>query len=228
MGLSLAQIRAEVLAECGIDATDLDATGTGNLDLIINTSWWDVSDKLDFNEKEDDTTFATITGTREYDLSVKIQAAATVTFEALQRIFILNPDTNDHVPLDEWSVARYESEYNEATTTRAFPTNFVRREGWIRLWPVPDAAYTLTVYFLKTLSDIPSNGPVVPQSWHEIIKYGAVWRLHHRYRDYNSAREVKQTQMGLIASAQTTQGKEDASKQMIGVEVPTRPTGRRY
>lgn len=228
MGLTLANLRAETLAEAGIDATDLDASGTTNLDLLINQSWWEVMDKLDFNEKKGNTTFATVAGTREYDLAAKILASAAVTFEAFQSLFIKDPDTLDHIQLDEWSIPKYESEYNEDTTMRDFPTAFARREGWIRLNPVPDDVYTLTVYFLKTLSDVPSNGPTVPQAWHEIIKYGAVWRLHHRYRDYNSAREVKQTQMDLIASAQTTQGKEDVSKNNIGVEVPVRPTSRRY
>lgn len=229
MGLSLAQLRTEVLRECGLDATDLDpGGGTEILDLLINQSWWEVQDKLGFDEKEDDTDVETVAGTFEYNLSTVIFAADAVIFEALQKVFILNPDTGKKVELIETSNSKWEEEHTTEITSRGIPTHYMRRGGIIRLSPVPDAVYTLTLYHLITLSDIPSAGPQVPQSWHEIIKYGAVWRGHHSYRDYNSAREVKQTQMGLIASAQTTSGKEDASKKMYGVEVPTRPSGRRY
>lgn len=228
MGLSLAQIRSEVLFECGIDATDLDSSGTANLDLIINQSYWDVMDKFNFREKQDNTTFATVAGTRDYNLASKILTAASVVFEALRSVYVLNPDSLQHVPLDEWSIPMYEGQYNEDTDSRDIPTNFVRDGGIVRVYPTPDDVYTLTVYYLKTLGDVPVGGPEIPQSWHEIVKDGAIWRVHKRYRDFNSANEVKAIQEAAIYKAITVPAKEDANKKNIGVSVPTREVGRRY
>lgn len=228
MGLSLAQIRNEVLEECGIDAVDLDAAGSDNLDLIINQSWWEIMDKFDFREKQDDAIISTVVGQRDYNLASTILAADAVAFEALRGVFLLDPDTNEHQPLDEISIRKYETLYNEDEESRDEPTNYVRDGGIIRLWPTPDDVYDITLYFLKTLSDVAAGGPDVPQAWHEIIKYGAIWRTHHRFRDYTSAKEVRDTQLALIASAQTNVGKEDKYKGQIGVSVPTREFGRRY
>src|SRR5687768_5234471 len=125
MGLTLANIRAEVLAEAGIDATDLDAAGSDNLDLLINQSWWEIMDKFDYREKQASTTFATVAGTRDYDLAAKIQTAASVTFEALRHVFLLDPDTQKHEELIEESISKYETEYSEDTDLRDQPTNFM-------------------------------------------------------------------------------------------------------
>jgi hypothetical protein len=228
MGLTLANLRAEVLVELGVDATDLDSSGSANLDLLINSSWWEVMDKFNFREKEDDCTFATVAGTRDYNLATKILAADTTVFDALKQVSILNPDSEQHVRLMEMSIGEYESQYSEDTDTRDIPTHYVRYGGSIRLFPTPDDAYTLTVYYLKVLTDVASGGPDVPQSWHEIVMYGAVWRGHHRFRDYNSANEARAVQASLIASAMTVPAKEDANKKYIGVELPHLSSGRRY
>lgn len=228
MGLSLAQIRAEVLVELGVDATDLDSSGSANLDLLINQSYWDVMDKFSFREKESNTTFATVAGTRDYNLTSKISTAASVTFEALRSVFVKNDDSLEHERLIEESIAAYEEEYSEDIDARDYPTHYVRDGGIIRLRPTPDDAYTLTVYFLKTLTDVASAGPDVPQSWHEIVKDGAVWRGHKRFRDFNSAQQVKLLQESAIRNALTQPAKEDAFKKFAGVSVPTREVGRRY
>jgi hypothetical protein len=228
MGLSLATLRTETLAELGIDSTDLDSSGTTNLDLLINQSWWEIMDKFNFHSKESSTTFATVASTRDYNLATKILASASVVFDALRYVSILNPDTDAHSRLNEISKDWYESNYSEDTTLIDIPTAFLRDGGIIRLHPTPDDAYTLTVYYLTVLADVPSGGPDVPQSWHEIVKYGAVWRGHHRYRDYNSAQAVRNTQVGLIRSAMTDTAKEDTFKKYVGVELPHLSSLRRY
>lgn len=228
MGLTLANIRAEVLAELGVDATDLDATGSDNLDLLINQSWWDIMDKFSFREKEDNTTFATVSGTRDYNLATKISTAASVVFEALRGVYIKNPDSLEHSRLIEWSIQEYEGNYSEDVDTHDIPTHYVRDGGIIRVYPTPDAAYTLTVYFLKTLGNVAANGPDVPQAWHEIIKDGAIWRGHKRFRDLNSAERVRAMQERSIRNALTTPAKEDSFKKEIGVSLPHLPSGRRY
>lgn len=228
MGLTLANLRAEVLAECGIDATDLDATGSANLDLIINQSYWDVMDKFSFREKETYTSFALTIGTYIYNLSSKIQTAASVTFEALRRVYVYNSDELKDKELTEVSLEKFKERHSEDTNARDIPNAFLRIGGEIHLDPVPDKAYTLKPFFLKTLSDVPTAGPEIPQSWHEIVKDGAIWRVHKRFRDYNSAEQIKRIQDIAISRALTVPSKEDSFKKLAGVELPHLPSGRRY
>lgn len=228
MGLSLINLRAETLAELGVDSTDLDATGSANLDLLINRSWWEVAGKFKFHSMESHTTFPTVSGTREYNLTTVINTAAMVVFEALKYLSVLNPDSNQHVPLTEWSVAQYEANYNEDTETRDIPTNYVRYGDGVLLYPTPDDVYTITTYFTTVLPDVPSGGPDVPQEWHEMVLYGAIWRGHARFRDYNSRDSVRNAQIGLISTAQTDLAKDDKEKKFIGVELPHLSSGRRY
>lgn len=227
MGISLATIRANVLRDLGVDATDLDASGTANLDLLINRSWWEVMDKFDFKEKQSKTEFALTVGTYSYDLAAKINTAASIVFDALREVFIVDDDDNSS-PLTPVSRREFEENLDIASSAQDIPSRYSREGGNIYVAPVPDDTYTLRVYHLTILADIPSGGPVIPQAWHEIIELGAIWRGHMTFRDFNSATDVQKIQIGLIRSAQTVSGKEDSYNKFSGVEVLNRPSGRRY
>lgn len=225
-GLSLATLRTEVLSELGIDSDDLDASGSTELDLLINRSWWEIMDKFDFREKEASSTFDTVSGTSEYDIVAEIDP---IIWDALQNVSINDPDSEQQTNLIAKTIQWYRANYNANTELYAMPTNYIRSNNNIILFQTPDDAYTITLDHLAILADVPSAGPQCPQSWHEVIMYGAVWRGHMKFRDYNSANAVKAHQISLIATSQTNSGKEDkmASK-LYGVSVPTREFGRRY
>lgn len=220
MPLSMAVLRSETLEHLGIDATDLDASGSANLDLLINRSWWDICDRFKFKEKELSATFSTVIGTRSYLLQT---IASTNVFEAIQYIWIVDPNTGNHIRLDPISLEWYENNYNESDDQQAQPTNYFHNNGYIYLWPTPNAVYDMGLWYNYVLSDLTAGNPSIPQSWHESILYGAVARGHRRARDYNSAAQMEQMLEVSISRRATTESKEDSSIKMSGMQVYHNP-----
>lgn len=217
MSISTALLRSETLEHLGIDAEDLDATGTANLDLIINRSWWEVSDEFDFKEKETLSTFPTVAGTRTYTI---VTVLSEVADEAIQSVSYLDPETDQHVPIDRMSIGWYEENYNAQTTLQARPIRWMHYGGLLYLYPTPDQVYTIIIYHKTVLPDLSGTvSPTIPQNWHEAILFGAVQRGHVRARDYNSA-NLMQIQYELkIRKLQTTDAKEDKEDKMSGVRI---------
>lgn len=216
-------MRSEVLAHLGMDAEDLDESGTTNLDLLINRSFWEVQDKFAFREKQEKIVFSTVAGTREYTLTTVVTGVdSTITLEAFQSISITDPDTSDHIPLDSLTPREYESEYNEQTSVQDMPTHYILHGGKIILYPTPDEAYSCTLYILKILAD--DGYTTIPQAWHEIVMLGAIYRGHLRNRDFNSASQVKAQQIALLNSTPTQEAKEEIKNRYVGVDV----IGREY
>ena len=228
-GISLATMKDNVLSMTGANvesfASVLDPTGDVNLTLICNKSWWEVSDRFDFREKQDVTDFDTVASQAAYLISTEL---APKIYDALRNLAIQDPTTTQFSNLKELSIVDYMNLLNEDPNQEAQPTNFIRDGGYIYFWPTPDQIYTMRLHHLIVLADIPTNGPTVPQSWHEIIELGAVYRGYLFIRDYNSANTVRAQQIAMINSIATNQAKEDYYKPMLGVSVPTREFGRRY
>lgn len=214
----MTQMRSEVLEHLGIDATDLDATGSDNLDLLINRSWWEVCDKFSFKEKEALATFNTVAGTRSYDLPTN-----ATSFEALQLVAYKDPDTDAHIHLKQTSWHWYEQNYSEDSDEQDAPEFYLRKDNDLYIYPTPDDVYTITLHYLKTLDDL-SSSLAIPQAWHEIILFGAVWRGKMRQNDSAGAMVFKRHQLALIESSLTTASKEDREQKYHGVEV----LGREY
>jgi len=166
MGLSVAQLISKLRKATGQDSDDLSDT---DATLQLNIAYWEVIDIFPLREKEVRVTFPTVAGIRAYN--------APTPFEALRHLAILNPASNVHVPLDQMAEDRYEKVYDEDSDTQGFPTNYVREGCQFLLYPTPDDAYTITMRYWTTLSDLSdSQNPNIPQSWHELIYLGALWR----------------------------------------------------
>lgn len=208
MGLSLAQLRTEVREHLGVDSVELiDA----DVDLLLNRSWWKVADDFDFREKETSRSYNTVAGTSTI-------ASATDT-EGLQGVSIEDTNSKQHTSLSPMTIGVYETEYADISSTRAKPTHYVRRGSNIILFPTPDAAYEITEYYLKTLADIASTGPTIPQSWHEIIMYGAVYRGFARIGDYNRSRAARTMQVELMSTQETVDTTEKVDRPTAGLQM---------
>jgi hypothetical protein len=221
MSISYTLLKSELLAHLGIDATDLDATGTAVIDLTINRAWWEVADVFDFKEKETLTTFPTVAGTRSY---VIITALSETADEAIQSVSYKDPNTLEHIVVDRTSFNWYEENYNEQTSLRAAPIKWFHYNGFMYLYPTPDQIYTITVYHKTVLADLSgTSAPVIPQNWHEAILYGAIKRGFLRARDFTSANYWDTEYRKKLQMSQTTDAKEDAEDKMASARVLRNP-----
>lgn len=219
MGLSLANLRAEFLAHTGLETSDFD-NGNTDIDLIINRSWWEIMDKLDFREKEASDTYTTEIGENTYTITELF--GSTSIFDAIREV-TLNYN-NKQYKLNQMTLAVFNENYNSDEGEYAMPTHYIRDGSNMILWPTPDLEYNLTLYFQQVLSDIPSAGPDVPQSWDEIVLYGAVWRGFMRMGDYNRSAAAKKIQLTLIDTSTPVKAKE----LMDNPKAALQPLGREY
>lgn len=166
MGLSVAQLTAKLRKATGQDSDDLpddDAT------LQLNIAYWEVIDIFPVREKEVRVTFPTVAGVRAYN--------APTPFEALKHLAIKDLNSEAHTPLDQMGHDVYEQKYDETSDTQAKPTHYVREGCQFLLYPTPDQEYIITMRYWTTLADLSNTqNPNIPQSWHELIYLGALWR----------------------------------------------------
>ncbi len=187
--------------------------------LLLNRAYWELLDKFPFREKEVIATFVTVAGQRNY--------IAPSPFDALRSLSIQDPTSLKWTPLTKDGLYNFEVDKNDSESARAVPVKYLREGNKIRLDPIPDQEYTLTIKYWSTLDDLetnPTSNPTIPRSWHEIILYGAVWRGFLRLRDYASSREYKIQAVALVDSLPPIESKEEEDSHTIGVEV----LGREY
>lgn len=209
MSISLALLRTELRDHLGVDDIDLP---NSDADLLLNRSWWEVMNKFDFREKEASRTFTTVAGTRSY--------ANPVTQEAVQSVWVSDLYDGTRKQLDQLEIPTFEARYDSDTDARGKPEVYTRQNADMLLDPVPDDVYTITVYHLAILSDIPAGGPDVPQEWHEIILFGAIYRGFLRMGLHNRAKAIRKEQVDMISSTVPVRSKEQTDSRMAHVEVP--------
>lgn len=218
MGLSQAQLRARVYKATGTVSTDW-LNGDTDIDGYLNTSWWEISDSYDFREKESSLGLDTIIGTDSYSLPTAVSPSI---FDSLQTVNIEDLNTCKWNELLLISLQDYENSFINEITFRAKPERYFRRGSNIILFPVPDAVYRIRIYYLLTLADIAAGGPPIPQSWHESILFGAIWRAFADLGDENKVRMWKALQADSINTKTPVKVKELTDTKMAGVEVPGR------
>ena len=197
------------------DLSDIDA------DLLLNMSFWELSSKFPFEEKNLRTTFSTVAGTENYSISAEINAPGAVVLEAIQGMSVLDSEGKSH-PLQRATEAFLEEEYSTATSYRSRPTHYVRRDDLIRLWPIPDDVYTIRVLMLRTLDtmvylSIEQTG--LPQEWDELTVEGAITRGHFYSQDYNLAQQAQNFQTMKVRTAQSTHAKEEEDSRYAGLVI---------
>ncbi len=207
MPLTLQQLRDDVRDHVGVDESEYP---DAKCDLDLNKSWWDVADSFDFKEKETVRTYNTVDGTNTYSIE-------TDGVNGIQQVVITDPNSSQHTPLTHMSLIMYESDFVDTDAAKSKPTHYITRGYNVILWPTPDAVYEITEYYWKTLADIAAGGVEIPQSWHEIIMYGAVSRAFARFGDYNRNRAARGVQVELMSTKETTNTREKADMQNAGL-----------
>lgn len=188
------------------DLPDIDAL------LYLNQSYWELLDKYPFREKEVRGTWPTVIGTRIYNVPNP--------FEALRHLAVVNPDTMKHEPLRQMGHDEYEQTYVDTVDNRGSPTRYIREGNQMLLWPTPDKVYTIVMRYWTTLEDLSaSNDPNMPQNWHELVKFGGIWRVFVDAGDYQRANAMKKLQENLINSTVPVEAKEEEDNSRAHLEV---------
>lgn len=212
MPLNQQQLRDDLREHLGVDDVEYDNTKT---DLLLNRSWWEVAAKFKFREADIKVTWNTVVGQSSYTYT---QVGAS-TLEAVKIISIEDLNSKLHDPLEFIQSGEFELKFVNRTDTRGKPEFYTRLGTSVILQPVPDAIYAMTSYLKSTLADIATGGLTVPQSWHEIVLFGAVWRGFARLGDWNRSQLAKASQFGLINSETPTEAKEKENLPMAGLRV---------
>jgi hypothetical protein len=232
MPLSITVLRTELRDHLGLDEDELPPE---DADSLLNRSWWEVMDKFNFREKEAKTSFQTVAGIHIYSMPQGYDALQLLSIGGsnnnnllggqfyLNGGAFLNPTTSDetkHTQLDRIDDKWFEDNYDDDVDEYGQPVRYYRYGSGIVLNPTPDAVYNVNVSYLITLADLSNTNeyPPVPQSWHEVILYGAVWRGFMRMGDYNRKQAAQATQIGLINSMTPVAAKEEADSSMAGLQ----------
>lgn len=208
--IDLQDMRDDLRKHTGTDEHDLP---NDSCDLLLNRSYWEILDKFHFREKEVSGTFPTVAGTRAY--------GTPSPFEALRSLSILDTVTEHHIVLQRMTVQGYEESYDETTGEQGLPTHYVREGCGVKLWPTPDDVYTVTMKYWTVLEDLSdtNNEPPIPQSWHEVILLGGVWRAFLQFGDYVRGNAAKSHQKALVDSMVPVEAKEEYDSRYSGVTV---------
>lgn len=193
----------------GQDTTELPDDLT---DLFLNQAYWELIDKFPFREKEVKGPFTTTPHIRSYNVPSP--------FEALRGLAFVNPDTEQHTPLDQISFDVYEQLYDESTEAETIPTKYVRDGCQVILWPTPNASYTIIMRYWTVLADLGNNqNPNIPQSWHELIYYGGLARAFMDIGDIVRGNYFNNFQSSKINTQIPVEAKEEVDFHRAGLSV---------
>ena len=216
MAIDLAVLRTELRVHLGYEEDGTDDLSDNDADLLLNRAMWELMNKFNFREEEKSATFPAVDGTEFYSLPT--------LFESVRNISLQDADnTETWFPLDRTSLDEYTKNLDDADTNEGMPLRYFREDNGIRLNPIPDkATYTIKVKYRVTLADLAAGNTtlIIPDVWHELILMGGHWRGLHRLRDYESAREVRNVQIGLINSTVEVESKEEVDSPLAGIEIP--------
>lgn len=215
--LALQNMRDELRRSLGVDLTDMPDP---QADELLNRSLWELTEKFPFREKEFSVTFDTVPAINKYTMPSN--------FESLLDICILTPNVNEYRVLTRATRVTYDNTQNVTVDAQDVPTEYVRDNDAIILFPVPDAIYTIRMRYLKSISDLTDLNSTLglPRNWHEMVLLGGIWRGFITLGDYERAQASKAHQVSLLQSTVPIEAKEEFDSHISGVEVYGR-TGSR-
>ena len=219
MSLTLQQMRD--LVREGLGGLDEQDMGDPSVDRLLNLSFWELTSKFPFEEKNLRSEFSSVAGTENYSLSTEIEAAGAIEMEAFQGMSVVDDEGKAHA-LQSAAENWLETQYSTATTFRGRPEYYVRRDDLIRLWPVPDDVYTIRVLLLRSLDtmvylSVEQTG--LPREWDELTVEGAITRGHYYNQDYKLAQQAENFRVMKVRTAQSTLAKEEEDSRYAGLIV---------
>ena len=141
--------------------------------------------EIDFRVAFASTSLAVLTGYTDYVLPSNFQRVYTA---------VLLNDDESNASLRQ--VKALEMDRLDRDTTGRPSQYSVTAQGGdavVRIWPVPDADYTVRVRYYGLPSDMTAgtDEPLIPDEWQSLLTYYALFKCYERENDYNSAQYHK-------------------------------------
>ena len=143
----------------------------------INEGQLYVTAQTDFRELEDSEAYTTVSGTSTLALPSDYQRVYTLT---------VTNSNNTLTGLEQTSRSDIDTMPTDSTGK---PEKYCIDGSNIKLWPTPDAAYTMTLRHYRdpaTLTNA-SDTPEIPGKYHHLLVSYALWKCYERENDYNAA-----------------------------------------
>lgn len=177
---------------------------TAKIDRWTNWVLDDVYTRYQFPFMETTTTLDTVDGTQEYAFS----SIASDVDKIRSIIDVTNEYTLEYVDPTELDET-YQDQSDDAENK---PQYWTVRDGSVKLYPIPDDAYTLKVIYKKVPAklSVASDSPEIPERYSELIVLGVYQKAHEWNDDYDYAsvieRQYEQKLMKMINDYKETSG----------------------
>lgn len=201
--MTLAELREEVYDNLGMDASDIDES---KVDGYLNRAYWELTKKLKFRESDEVMTLTMNVGQTTYPISDYI-----FDFDVIRHVTLLEYPNNN----DTWSEIQQTDYTNlmdtedDSNVNNSVPTRYARFGNSIVFNAVPSYAYSVKIFYKKSLGNILSTGPGIPEEWHEAIAYGAIARAWRAEGSSMKSDQASAYQFQLISTLIETETEEN-------------------
>jgi len=200
----------ELRTAIGVDISQ-DGWADPDCLLLLNRSWWELMNKIDYKEKEQQTALVTVAGQTAYDLPAKIQAIQHITITAENGYDVQELQKASLLDVESWT----------PNDLQGLPTYYFRRDNQVVFAPPPDQVYNAIIFTLTTLDDLISGAayPLQDEVWWEVILLGGVWRGYNKIGDLDRANLVINQQTRLINTTILPEELEIMDTRNAGIQV---------
>lgn len=203
--MTLAEMRALLRSRIGNPSPGEIPDST--LDLLLNEAQRDIGDRYPFEELRCLAQFAIEAGTADYNLPEDLEAIRRMWIDGHGRI---------HRRTERFLAAMPPAVQSGA------PRHYVRLKRFIRLVPVPDATYTVNLYYTSTAPDmqVDEDEPVLPINWHIGIVHYARYLYYDGRQDFAKAQSMLQNWNQWVGSKAQEIDEEKEDSEFAGVVIP--------
>lgn len=213
MGILGNKLVEELRKHLGLELDDEDELSTEDALLLLNRSFWEMLNKIEFKEKERTVPFTLVTGKRKYKLPVLVASIEGIT--------VIDPETLARDRLEKIDNYVYDHNYVGTEDSWAIPTQYYREGDYVIFLATPDQDYDIELRCLITIDDISDTSvfPKAPKEWHEVILFGAITRGFLGLGDYNKAGAARAFQASLWDTLEPVKAKETVDMHEAHFEV---------
>lgn len=205
--MNFGQLRARLRVIIGNPS--VTSVTNARLDELNNQAHREIATSYRFHGARQLSTFPTVASTARYTLPTDLSVLMKVWDEtnkqwlrkATQRAF-----------------ARLDSQ-----TIKGKPLKYHRFKNWIEIEPIPDAVYTLVLFYKTHIADMAADIdiPVIPLPWHIGIVYYGRWLYYDEAGDIGKAQYSFNRWNTWVASRPNEVDEEEFADSDHAVEIPT-------